>query len=100
MSAFGERIGRRSFDITFSNYGYHLVDDGNGNIIDLDNSNEHVGNILYAQGMVVITNATYVPVFTPFYNDFNFYINNTVNVSGSIVTDLRMTGYNRFNTTG
>jgi hypothetical protein len=100
MSAFGERIGRRSFDITFNNYGYHLVDDGNGNIIDLDNSNEHVGNILYAQGMVVITNATYVPVFTPFYNDFNFYINNTVNVSGSIVADIRMTGYNRFNTTG
>ena len=100
MSAFGERIGRRSFDITFSNYGYHLIDDGNGNIIDLDNSNEHVGNILYAQGMVVITNAAYVPVFTPIYNDFNFYINNTVNVSGSIVADIRMTGYNRFNTTG
>jgi hypothetical protein len=50
--------------------------------------------------MVVITNATYVPVFTPIYNDFNFYINNTVNVSGSIVADIRMTGYNRFNTTG
>jgi hypothetical protein len=98
MSAFGERIGRRSFDITFSNYGYHLVDDGNGNIIDLDNSNEHVGNILYAQGMVVITNATYVPVFTPIYNDFNFYINNTVNVSGSITgsSEIRIPGYTRF----
>jgi hypothetical protein len=98
MSAFGERIGRRSFDITFSNYGYHLVDDGNGNIIDLDNSNEHVGNILYAQGMVVITNATYVPVFTPIYNDFNFYINNTVNVSGSITgsSEIRIPGYTKF----
>jgi hypothetical protein len=102
MSAFGERIGRRSFDITFSNYGYHLVDDGNGNIIDLDNSNEHVGNILYAQGMVVITNATYVPVFTPFYNDFNFYINNTVNVSGSITgsSDVRLQGFMPFRVDG
>jgi len=97
MSAFGERVGRRSFDITFNNYGYHLVDDGNGNIIDLDNSNEHVGNILYAQGMVVITNATYVPVFTPFYSNFNFYINNTTNVSGSLTgSDIRMPGYLRF----
>jgi hypothetical protein len=99
MSAFGERIGRRSFDITFSNYGYHLVDDGNGNIIDLDNSNEHVGNILYAQGMVVITNATYVPVFTPLYNNFNFYINNIVNVSGSIDTaNIAIPGYSAFRT--
>jgi hypothetical protein len=99
MSAFGERIGRRSFDITLSNYEYQLVDDGNGNIIDLDNSNEHVGNILYAQGMVVITNATYVPVFTPFYNDFNFYINNIVNVSGSIDTAaIAIPGYSVFRT--
>ena len=102
MSAFGERIGRRSFDITFNNYGYHLVDDGNGNIIDLDNSNEHVGNILYAQGMVVITNATYVPVFTPIYSDFNFYINNIVNVSGSITgsSDVRLSGYIPFRVGG
>lgn len=102
MSAFGERMARRSFDITFDNYGYHLVDDGNGNIIDIDNSNEHVGNILYAQGMVVITNPTYVPVFTPFYNDFNFYINNTVNISGSITgsTDIRIPGYIPFRTNG
>jgi hypothetical protein len=98
MSAFGERMARGSFNITFNNYGYHLIDDGNGNIIDIDNSNEHVGNILYAQGMVVITNATYVPVFTPLYNDFNFYINNTVNVSGSITgsSELRISGYTKF----
>jgi hypothetical protein len=100
MSAFGERVARQSFDITFDNYGYHLIDDGNGNIIDIDNSNEHVGNILYAQGMVVITNATYIPVFTPLYNDFNFYINNTVNVSGSIVADVRIPGYIPFRTDG
>jgi hypothetical protein len=79
-----------------------LIDDGNGNIIDLDNSNEHVGNILYAQGMVVITNATYVPVFTPIYSNFNFYINNIVNVSGSITgsSDVRMDGYIPFRVDG
>jgi len=100
MSAFGERIGRRSFNITFDNFGYHLVDDGNGNIIDLDNSNVHVGNILYAQGMVIITNATYVPVFTPFYSNFNFYINNTVNISGSVSASIRLAEYGRFKTAG
>jgi hypothetical protein len=102
MSAFGERMARGSFNITFNNYGYHLIDDGNGNIIDIDNSNEHVGNILYAQGMVVITNPTYVPVFTPIYNDFNFYINNTVNVSGSITgsTDVRLQGFMPFRVDG
>jgi hypothetical protein len=100
MSAFGERIARGSFDINFSNFGYHLIDDSNGNIIDLDNSNEHVGNILYAQGMVVITNATYVPVFTPIYNDFNFYINNTVNISGSVSASIRLDEYGRFKTAG
>jgi hypothetical protein len=97
MSAFGERMARQSFNITFTNYGYHLIDDGNGNIIDIDNSNEHVGNILYAQGMVVITNPTYVPVFTPFYSNFNFYINNTTNISGSLTgSDIRIDGYLRF----
>jgi hypothetical protein len=100
ISAFGERIARGSFDINFSNFGYHLIDDSNGNIIDLDNSNEHVGNILYAQGMVVITNATYVPVFTPIYNDFNFYINNTVNISGSVSASIRLAEYGRFKTAG
>lgn len=89
MAAFGERIGRRSFNITFDNYGYHLIDDGNGNIIDIDNSNEHVGNILYAQGMVVITNATYVPVFTPIYANFTFYVNSVSSSVGTIRQNLQ-----------
>jgi hypothetical protein len=99
MSAFGERIARRSFNITFDNYGYHLIDDGNGNIIDIDNSNVHVGNILYAQGMVVITNPTYVSSITPLYNDFSFYINNVTRLGGSVNIKITLPGYTRFNTT-
>jgi hypothetical protein len=99
MSAFGERIARRSFNITFDNFGYHLVDDGNGNIIDLDNSNVHVGNILYAQGMVIITNATYVSTMTPLYNDFSFYINNISNTAGNISVKITMPGFQQWRTT-
>jgi hypothetical protein len=91
MSAFGERIARQSFDIKFDNYGYHLVDDGNGNIIDSNNSNVHVGNILYAQGMVVITNQTYVPLFTPIYNNFTFYVNSVSSSAGLISSSIEIT---------
>jgi hypothetical protein len=54
---FSENISRKSLRI--SGTTYNLIDDGNGNIIDTDNSNVHVGNILYAQGIIVITNQDY-----------------------------------------
>jgi len=54
---FGENISRKSLRI--SGTTYNLVDDGNGNIIDAGNNNVHVGNILYAQGIIVITNQDY-----------------------------------------
>lgn len=54
---FGENIGRKSFRLFGTTYD--LIDDGNGNIIDIDNSNVHVGNILYNQGIIVITNPDY-----------------------------------------
>jgi hypothetical protein len=53
---FGEKIGSNSFKI--SSDIFNIVDDGNGNIID-PNNNTHVGNILYAQGIIVITNKDY-----------------------------------------
>ena len=56
-TVFGEQIARRSFNITGSTFA--LIDDGNGNVIDTKNSNSHVGNILYSQGVVVITNEDY-----------------------------------------
>lgn len=91
MSAFGERVARHSFDIRFNNYGYHLVDDGNGNIIDSNNSNAHVGNILYAQGMVIITNQTYIPLFAPYYNNFTFYVNSVSSSAGLISSSIEIT---------
>ena len=56
-NVFGENISRKSLSIASS--GYRLIDDGNGNVIDIQNSGVHVGNILYAQGIVVITNQDY-----------------------------------------
>ena len=54
---FGENISRKS--LTISGATYNLIDDGNGNIIDTNNNNVHVGNVLYAQGIVTITNLDY-----------------------------------------
>lgn len=56
-SQFGENIGRKSFALSSS--AYYIADDGNGNMIDYKNSNTHVGNIFYAQGVAVITNLNY-----------------------------------------
>jgi hypothetical protein len=56
-TVFGENISRKS--LTISGTTYNLVDDGNGNIIDAGNNNVHVGNVLYAQGIIVITNQDY-----------------------------------------
>ena len=59
-SSFGEKVSRRSFflsDLAASQY--NLVDDGNGNVYDTLNNNAHVGNIIYAQGFVIITNPDY-----------------------------------------
>ena len=56
-NVFGENISRGSLNL--SGATYNLIDDGNGNIIDTDNSNAHVGNVLYAQGIIIITNQDY-----------------------------------------
>lgn len=56
-NVFGENISRRSLRI--SGTTYNLVDDGNGNIIDTSNNNLRVGNVLYSQGIIIITNSDY-----------------------------------------
>ena len=60
---FGENIARASFSITATDNSYNIVDDGNGNLIDTVASNAHVGNILYNQGIGVVTNTNYVMSF-------------------------------------
>jgi len=56
-NTFGEKVSRKSFFLTGSNY--YLTDDGNGNLIDKYNSNVRVGNIIYPQGFAIITNPNY-----------------------------------------
>ena len=56
-TVFGEQIGRKSINVKASTYRF--IDDGNGNIVNAMNSYEHVGNVLYSQGIAVITNQDY-----------------------------------------
>jgi hypothetical protein len=60
---FGEQISRNSFTMKPQTPNNYLIkDDGNGNLIDTINNNKHVGNIIYAHGMIIITNADYVDI--------------------------------------
>ncbi len=56
---FGEQIARGTFMVSSSNpiYGYVITDDGNGNLIN--QYQDLVGNIFYAQGIAVFTNPNY-----------------------------------------
>lgn len=82
---FGEKISRGSFSIAETPYtSSYIVDDGNGNLVDIgsnglyvnagyftppedpltgytsgDSKNIHVGNLIYAQGLAIITNQDY-----------------------------------------
>lgn len=56
-SSYGEKTSRKSFFLTGSDY--YLQDDGNGNVYDSINDNVHVGNIIYPEGFVIITNPDY-----------------------------------------
>ena len=55
-NTFGEKVSRKSFFLTGSDYA--IADDGNGNVYDTT-TKIHVGNIIYPQGFVVITNPDY-----------------------------------------
>ena len=58
---FGEQVSRNTFFISSSDATYFIQDDGNGNLIDTLASNKPIGNIFYAQGIVIITDPDYVP---------------------------------------
>ena len=56
----GENIARKSFQLLAADgVTYKLIDDGNGNVVDAFNGYVHVGNILYPQATIVITNQNY-----------------------------------------
>ena len=70
-SIYGENIARGGFVVdTYFPTTKHISDDGNGNIIDYTDpvSPVHVGNVLYNQGIAVITNSYYLT-----------YVNSVVN---------------------
>jgi hypothetical protein len=61
---YGEQVAKKTFVLKpIIGSEYNIIDDGNGNLIDIENSNAHVGNIIYSQGIIVITNDFYVPGF-------------------------------------
>lgn len=60
---YGENIARASFSMSSS--AYNIIDDGNGNLVDAAASNVHVGNLLYNQGIGIITNVDYLYALTP-----------------------------------
>jgi hypothetical protein len=62
-TAFGEQLARKSLLITGSTY--RLIDDGNGNVIDSNSSYVHVGNVLYSQGVIIITDEEYQNALIP-----------------------------------
>lgn len=103
-NVFGEKISRRGFELVASDgVTYRIVDDGNGNLIDITSDtlyvdrdfftpnesflassytygppkNTHVGNIIYAQGIIIITNPDYYDILDagPFITNkiFTFY---------------------------
>jgi hypothetical protein len=60
---YGENIARASFSMSSS--AYNIIDDGNGNLVDAAASNTHVGNLLYNQGVGIITNVDYLYALIP-----------------------------------
>jgi hypothetical protein len=72
---FGEQVARNTLHLLPLNQdstNYHIVDDGNGNLIDALVGNRKVGNIFYAQGIIVFTDPDYVCIFQD--PTFDFFI--------------------------
>ena len=70
---FGENIGRNSFILeSLNGTSYRIVDDGNGNLIDLLSGSLEMGNIFYSQGIATITHPDYVGIILN--NNFTFTI--------------------------
>lgn len=92
---FGENVGRNGLIISSS--AYYIMDDGNGNVLDYSTSPKtHVGNVLYNQGIVVITNQNYLNVF-PYYptavNDYaTFQTTDSPKTLNILANDIAGTG--------
>ena len=60
---YGENVAKTTFSIASDNF--NIIDDGNGNLVDAAASNVHVGNLLYNQGIGIITNVDYLYALIP-----------------------------------
>ena len=52
----GSQIKPGTVNILYESY--HLLDDSNGNLYDINNSNTYVGNIFYTAGNIILTNTS------------------------------------------
>jgi len=57
---YGNKIMPNTFTVASASLTLNVYDDGYGNVYD---STTHIGNIFYAQGLVVITNQSYQQLF-------------------------------------
>lgn len=124
-NVFGQKISRQGF--YYSSSAYTVVDDGNGNLIDVTGLQyvidqyytpeyidwyvygplAHVGNIIYRQGMVIITNPNYLGMFplpptanpdvTTFYTTtspktLNILANDTVGTGSLVPSSVVLSG--------
>jgi len=69
---FGDNLGRNSFVLSSS--AYFISDDGNGNLLDYAVTPAiHIGNLMYNQGIGIITNQNYTNIlpYAPIANNDN-----------------------------
>jgi hypothetical protein len=92
---FGEQIARKTFAWeSLDNSTYKIIDDGNGNVVDAFNNYEHVGNILYAQGIVTVTNSNYLYALSDNHFTFSVYVippSPSVSVSPTVTPSISIT---------
>ena len=116
QSLYGNNLAPKTFKLKASDNTYYIIDDGNGNLIDIKNcisdpfnatdsqiynsdtlfncistNNILVGNIIYSQGLLLITNADYQCLVDAGPTIPN--ITQTVNIQDSIKTITTLSSY-------
>jgi hypothetical protein len=90
---FGEQISRNSVRLKFENNGGAiLVDDGNGNlVVDGSFPPTHIGNIIYSQGIAIITEYSSIPICAQRYSQ-GYLIGIDNSSSNTTISYLEFTG--------
>jgi len=106
QNVYGSGLSPNSINISGSNY--NIQDDGEGNLLDtLATSSLYVGNVLYSQGLIIITNQNYLCILgipPTAVNDYFSYVNTSppafLDILGNDFTDCGYTDYTSFISTG